>query len=1108
MGLKALYMEINYIYNIGQTCAKCGKKDHIGLACRSTRSTVRVVSRDEQEGNDYVLIPRIMAWGTESPIRAVRQGKCRTATVRYKQRDFTCIIDTGAEVSVLGEQEYNTLSVELTPSDKTLYAYSPEGDRIILPVLGKVTINIVSALTRRSMTETFYVVKGRADNLLSCSAAEQLGEVTFAQVSALAATPCPTSQEKLLKEYEDRFAGIGKMKGVQVKLHINPNITPVQHNTRRVPFHQREAVEEELDRLQRLDIIEPAEGPTPWVSPIVVVHKAKGVRICLDSRAINEAIERERHPMPTIEDLIVDLNGAKVFSKIDLNKGYHQLELHPDSRYITVFTTHKGLYRYKRLSLGINSAAEVFQKAVSDMLRGIPGTKNISDDIIVYSQTIPEHLDILRRVFQTLRENSVTVNREKCELLKPSLTFYGHTFSGDGVSADKAKVSALLDAPPPTDATEVRSLLGTAQYMARFIPSYADVVAPLLQLTHKEVPWRWGKEEQDAFERLKSRLAQAPTIKYFNIKWPTELVVDASPVGLGAILTQRAPDGEMHTVAYASRKLSDVESRYSQTEREALAAVWAAEHFHLYLYGASFVIITDHKPLLGIFKASAKPTARLDRMCLRLLPYKWSMEYRPGKTNPADFLSRHPVPTSTDSQLPETSWVEDQIQQVAVKAVSAYDTVSESDSFTLEDIRHATSTDDTLQQVITFIESQKWHLADPSLQSYKNVRQELSVANGLVLRGDRVVVPGDLQERAVRIAHRSHQGIVKTKSFLRQSLWFPGLDKAVESTVSHCLPCQAATSKPTEVIPPLRMSQLPSGAWQEVSIDFTGPFKGGEYLLVVTDDYSRWPEVEIVYSTSAQAVFPKLDAIFSRVSVPVVCRTDNGPPFNGHEFARFARTMGFEHRKITPLWPRANGEVERFMRTLKKAVQTAQMESGSWKQELHRFLRHYRATPHSTTGQSPSELLYGRKLRTELPSVTSNTKKVTFTDDRLRGRDERMKRYMKELADARNHASQHDELHIGDTVLVKRDGIPSKLDTPYVPEPLVVKEKQGTMVTATSDSSKTVTRNESLFKKVPSDMDTPSSSDVVGEDTGPRRSTRIRKEPAFLKDFVKCITYV
>ena len=168
------------------------------------------------------------------------------------------------------------------------------------------------------------------------------------------------------------------MKDLQVRLHINTDKKPVEQKPRRIPFHIRKQVDEELERLQKLDIIEPAEGATPWISPVVVVHKQTGVRLCIDSRAINTAIERERHPMPTVEDLIIDLNGAQVFSKIDLNKGYHQLELAEESRYITTFVTHQGLFRYKRLCFGINSASEIFQRAISDMLTGIKGVKNIT----------------------------------------------------------------------------------------------------------------------------------------------------------------------------------------------------------------------------------------------------------------------------------------------------------------------------------------------------------------------------------------------------------------------------------------------------------------------------------------------------------------------------------------------------------------------------------------------------------------------------------------------------------------------------------------------------------------------------------------------------------
>ena len=213
------------------------------------------------------------------------------------------------------------------------------------------------------------------------------------------------------------------MKGKAAKLYINKDVKPLAQKHRRVPFNLRDQVEAEIRKLEELDIIEKAEGPTPWVSPIVIVPKKTGIRICVDMRAANEAIDRERHPVPTIEDLIVDLNGSTVFSKIDLNQGYHQLELDDDSRSITTFATHLGLYRYKRLSFGINSASEIFQKAVEEVLQGISGARNISDDIIVFGKNQHDHDTALQAVFQRMRDYNLTANPDKCLLISLQLTF-------------------------------------------------------------------------------------------------------------------------------------------------------------------------------------------------------------------------------------------------------------------------------------------------------------------------------------------------------------------------------------------------------------------------------------------------------------------------------------------------------------------------------------------------------------------------------------------------------------------------------------------------------------------------------------------------------------
>ena len=288
---------------------------------------------------------------------------------------------------------------------------------------------------------------------------------------------------------------------------------------------------------------------------------------------------------------------------------------------------------------------------------------------------------------------------------------------------------------------------------------------------------------------------------------------------------------------------------------------------------------------------------------------------------------------------------------------------------TLQEIKDATATDETLQNLARVITTQKWHEVGKDVGHYQQIKQELSVSNGVILVGTRIIVPGRLQQRVIMLAHSGHQGIDKTKRFLRDSVWFPGIDKMVEEMVRECLPCQAANHDAKPVSEPLQMSPLPQGPWQELSMDFCGPFPDGDFLLVVTDDFSRYPEVEILRSTSAKAVIPHLDSIFARQGIPNVVRTDNGPPFNSEDFQKFATHFGFTHRRITPMWPRANGEAERLMRTLEKAIRTAVIEGKNWRQELFTFLRQYRATPHSTTGKSPSELLNGRKLKSTLPQI-------------------------------------------------------------------------------------------------------------------------------------------
>ena len=352
---------------------------------------------------------------------------------------------------------------------------------------------------------------------------------------------------------------------------------------------------------------------------------------------------REKREFPTVEDILQELNGAVRFSKLDLNYGYHQLELDVGSRHLTTFSTPWGLKRYTRLNFSTVIAQEVFHEEVKKTIAGVQGAKNITDDIIVYGKTPELHDQALRDTLQKLKLNGLTLNRAKCLFDQSQIRFFGYVLSADGISPDPAKVQALREAERPSNAEEVRSFLGMANYSARFIKNFSTLAAPLRELTRSNVEWRWTEREQEPFMKIKNSLLDNATLAYYEVGAETEVIVDASPVGLGAILTQKKRDGH-RAVTYISRSLSPVEQRYSQTEREALAIRWACERLRMYLAGARFKVVTDHKPLEAIVSNSnSKPPIRIERWSTYLQEFNFTVEYRPGKDNPADYMSRHPI---------------------------------------------------------------------------------------------------------------------------------------------------------------------------------------------------------------------------------------------------------------------------------------------------------------------------------------------------------------------------------------------------------------------------------------------------------------------------------
>ncbi|KAK3095200.1 hypothetical protein FSP39_011413 [Pinctada imbricata] len=366
-------------------------------------------------------------------------------------------------------------------------------------------------------------------------------------------------------------------------------------------------------------------------------------------------------------------------------------------------------------------------------------------------------------------------------------------------------------------------------------------------------------------------------------------------------------------------------------------------------------------------------------------------------------MSRHPCATKKHSHE----------EKIAESYVNFITTGSVPKAMTLDEVKSASNEDKTIQKAIEFAGNCRWHeiksITDTDidiaeLQAYRNIRNELVIhSENILLRDHRIVMPYKLRKTAIHIAHEGHQGLTKTKAFIRSKIWFPGINDEVDSVIKDCAACQINT--PARYMEPLHMSELPAHPWDNLSMDFCGPLPSGDYLFVIIDEYSRYPVVEIIRSLSAHTVIPTLDKVLSVFGIPSMIKSDNGAPFNSHAFKEFAQNMGFKHRKIMPLWPRANAQAEAFNKPLIKAVKSAHIEGRSWKQEMFRFLRQYRATTHTSTAFTPHRLLFGREPSTKLPKVQRKNTQNSEITEKVRQNDEQSKAKMKNAADKRNHAS-------------------------------------------------------------------------------------------------------
>ena len=964
----------------GVECFNCHNRGHFGKMCKIRKANVHEVqgghhNQGEQGSEDPVNFPiddathgfflgALSAEQPKSTPTAEQIGRSKVMTkIQLTAEPFhkptitiVCKVDTGAEVNVISEVDYNQIfpnpaARSLRPA-QLLTAYG--GHQI--KTLGSRQLYVHHNGNIRKATFTVTNAPGPA--ILGCKTCEELGliKVNCSLVSSdEEQVHTPLTKKNLTSDFPDCFEGLGTFNMKPYHIVLDPKAEPVVHAPRAVPVHLHKMFKDELDQMVELGVIVPVKEPTEWVNSIVLSKTTNDdgivtkLRVCLDPRDLNKWVKREHYYTKTVDEVVAQLHDAKFFSIIDAKKGYWHVPLDEQSSLLTTFNSPFGRYRFTRLPFGLIVSQDVFQKELDTALEGLPGVTGIADDNFVYGSTEKEHDENLLRLMERAREKGIKFNANKLQLKCDEANFFGHTWTSEGVKPDNKKVSAILAMKPPDNAKDLQSFLGLVNYLARYSSQLSTITAPLRELTKKEIAFVWGPEHDYAFQAVKQEISSMGVLRYFNPKADTTIQTDASQKGLGAVLLQHG-----QPICYASRALTETEQNYSNIERETLGVVWGLEKFNYFIYGKHCTLHTDHKPLESIFKKKlVNCPPRLQRLLIRALKYDVTVKYVKGSEVPiADALSR---------VTPQPCTKADQSRQIHVHHITRTLPAS---PIKLQQIREETAKDNTLALLRDTI-YEGWPSSRSEcllpLSDFWNFREDLTIEDGIVLKCDRIVVPPTLRPDILKTIHQGHLGVEKCLLRARSTVYWPGITSDITQLVSQCEACQKHQKRTQKE--PLLQPEPPCRPWERLSSDLF-EHRGQQYLLL-SDHYSKFPIIRKLTGTSSLAIVNHMKSIFSEHGIPSQLITDNGPQYDSREFRQFTESYGIEHITSSPLYPQSNGFAERTVQTVKNTLRKCEEEG----EDPYLGILSYRTTPVDHQLKSPAELLNNRKFRTTLPTA-------------------------------------------------------------------------------------------------------------------------------------------
>ncbi|KAL0559001.1 hypothetical protein IC582_003590 [Cucumis melo] len=1047
-----------------RTCFKCRQEGHTADRC-----PLRVTGIAQNQGAGAPHQGRVFA---TNRTEAEKAGTVVSGTLPVLGHYALVLFDSGSSHSFISSAFVSHARLEVEPLHHVLSVSTPSGEcmlskekvkacqieiaghviEVTLIVLDMLDFDVILGMdwlaanhasidcSRKEVTfnppsMASFKFKGGGSKSLpqvisAIRASKLLSQGTWAILASVVDTreaDVSLSSEPVVRDYPDVFPeelpGLPPHREVEFAIELEPGTVPISRAPYRMAPAELKELKVQLQELLDKGFIRPSVSP--WGAPVLFVKKKDGsMRLCIDYRELNKVTVKNRYPLPRIDDLFDQLQGATVFSKIDLRSGYHQLRIKDEDVPKTAFRSRYGHYEFIVMSFGLTNAPAVFMDLMNRVFREFLDTFVIVfiDDILIYSKTEAEHKEHLRMVLQTLRDNKLYSKFSKCEFWLKQVSFLGHVVSKAGVSVDPAKIEAVTGWTRPSTVSEVRSFLGLAGYYRRFVENFSRIATPLTQLTRKGAPFVWSKACEDSFQTLKQKLVIAPVLTVPDGSGNFVIYSDASKKGLGCVLMQQGK-----VVAYASRQLKSHEQNYPTHDLELAAVVFALKIWRHYLYGEKIQIFTDHKSLKYFF--TQKELNMRQRRWLELVKdYDCEILYHPGKANVvADALSRkvsHSAALIT-RQAPLHRDLERAEIAVSVGAVTM-----QLAQLTVQP---------TLRQRIIDAQSNDPYLVEKRGLAEAGQTAEFSLSSdGGLLFERRLCVPSDcaVKTELLSEAHSSpfsmHPGSTKMYQDLKRVYWWRNMKREVAEFVSKCLVCQqvkAPRQKPAGLLQPL---SIPEWKWENVSMDFiTGlprTLRGFTVIWVVVDRLTKSAHFVPGKSTYTASKWAQLymSEIVRLHGVPVSIVSDRDARFTSKFWKGLQTAMGTRLDFSTAFHPQTDGQTERLNQVLEDMLRACALEfPGSWDSHLHLMEFAYNNSYQATIGMAPFEALYGKCCRSPVcwdevgeqrlmgPELVQSTNEAI---QKIRSRMHTAQSRQKSYADVRRKDL---EFEIGDKVFLK-----------------------------------------------------------------------------------------